>query len=109
MGRPACSASRFALLDGAQEVGGVCSPTHPAYARRGIATCSLDEAHARMRIAGLRYSTLGTQRTALYSLYRRLATKMSPTPSSVMVARSALPPSCRPESGANRGRPVAPG
>lgn len=81
-------------LDGAQEVGGVWAvSTHPAYARRGIATRLLDEAHARMRIAGLSYSTLGTQRDRVaYSLYRRLGYEDVAYASSVIVARSALPP-----------------
>ena len=91
-------------LDGAQEVGGVWAvSTHPAYARRGIATRLLDEAHARMRIAGLRYSTLGTQRDRVaYSLYRRLGYEDVAYASSVRSpARRCL--SCRRESGANRG------
>jgi GNAT superfamily N-acetyltransferase len=50
-------------VTGTEDVGGVyvvC--THPAFSRRGIAARLLDEAHARMRAAGLRFSTLGTNR-----------------------------------------------
>lgn len=59
---------------GATEVGGVWAvSTHPAFARRGIATRLLEEAHARMRSVGLRFSTLGTQRDRVaHALYRRL-------------------------------------
>jgi len=80
-------------LDGAQEVGGVWAvSTHPAYGRRGIATRLLDEAHARMRSAGLRYSTLGTQRDRVaHSLYRRMGYEDVAYASSVLAARSALP------------------
>ncbi len=79
-------------LEGAQEVGGVWAvSTHPAYARRGIASHLLEEAHTRMRSAGLRFSTLGTQRSrTAYSLYRRLGYEDVACASSVMVARAAL-------------------
>jgi len=50
-------------IDGPEEVGGACAVcTHPAFNRRGVATLLLTEAHARMRAAGLRFSTLGTSR-----------------------------------------------
>jgi GNAT superfamily N-acetyltransferase len=47
--------------EGPEDVGGVWAvSTHPAFGRHGIATKLLDEAHARMRAAGLRFSTLET-------------------------------------------------
>jgi GNAT superfamily N-acetyltransferase len=46
---------------GAAEVGGVWAvATHPAWRGKGVASLLLDEAHARMAVAGLRFSTLGT-------------------------------------------------
>jgi hypothetical protein len=58
---------------GREVVGGVWAvSTHPEYAGRGVASLLLDEAHARMRRAGLRYSTLGTGRErGSYRLYQR--------------------------------------
>lgn len=60
--------------DGPAEVGGICAVcTHPAFSGRGIATRLLEEAHGRMRAAGLRLSTLGTNRHRVaHALYRRL-------------------------------------
>jgi GNAT superfamily N-acetyltransferase len=50
-------------IDGREDVGGVWAvATHPEYAGRGVASILLDEAHERMRAAGLRFSTLGTSR-----------------------------------------------
>lgn len=59
--------------EGPEEVGGVCAVcTHPAFSRRGLAARLLEEAHTRMRAAGLRFSTLGTARhRAAYTLYQR--------------------------------------
>ena len=58
---------------GREDVGGVWAvSTHPQYSGRGVASLLLDEAHARMRAAGLRFSTLGTNRyRAGYKLYQR--------------------------------------
>jgi GNAT superfamily N-acetyltransferase len=58
---------------GREDVGGVWAvSTHPQHAGRGIASCLLEEAHVRMRQAGLRFSTLGTDRSRLaYKLYHR--------------------------------------
>lgn len=58
---------------GREDVGGVWAvSTHPQYAGRGIASQLLDEAHTRMREAGLRFSTLGTNRYRVaYKLYRQ--------------------------------------
>lgn len=59
--------------EGREDVGGVWAvSTHPQYAGHGIASRLLEEAHTRMRQAGLRFSTLGTGRYRLeHSLYRR--------------------------------------
>ena len=59
--------------EGKEEVGGVWAvSTHPNYAGRGIASALLEEAHNRMRGAGLRFSTLGTGRSGVsYKLYQR--------------------------------------
>jgi len=59
--------------EGPEDVGGVWAvSTHPVFGHRGMSTRLLDEAHARMRAAGLRYSTLGTSRYRVaHLLYRR--------------------------------------
>ncbi len=59
--------------EGREDVGGIWAvSTHPQYTGRGIASRLLDEAHTRMREAGLRFSTLGTDRYRLaYNLYRK--------------------------------------
>jgi GNAT superfamily N-acetyltransferase len=59
--------------EGREDVGGVWAVcTHPEYAGRGVASRLLEEAHARMRQAGLRFSTLGTSRSGLaHRLYRQ--------------------------------------
>jgi GNAT superfamily N-acetyltransferase len=59
--------------EGREDVGAVWAvSTHPHYAGRGVASLLLDEAHARMREAGLRFSTLGTNRYRVaYNLYQR--------------------------------------
>lgn len=59
--------------EGRDDVGGVWAvSTHPHHAGRGIASRLLDEAHARMRNAGLRFSTLGTDRyRRAHRLYRQ--------------------------------------
>ena len=58
---------------GREDVGGVWAvSTHPEYSGGGVASSLLEEAHARMRQADLRFSTLGTRRSGLsYKLYRR--------------------------------------
>jgi len=58
---------------GREDVGAVWAvSTHPQHAGRGVASLLLDEAHARMRAAGLRFSTLGTNRYRVaYKLYQR--------------------------------------
>ena len=60
-------------MEGGEDVGGVWAvSTHPNYAGRGIASALLDEAHTRMRDAGLRFSTLGTSRSGVsHKLYQR--------------------------------------
>lgn len=59
---------------GAEEVGGVWAvSTHPAWRGQGVASLLLDEAHARMAAAGLRFSTLGTDSYRVaHRLYRKL-------------------------------------
>lgn len=59
--------------EGREEVGGIWAvSTHPAYSGRGVASALLDEAHTRMRKAGLRFSTLGTNRYRIaYRLYQQ--------------------------------------
>lgn len=58
---------------GREDVGGVWAvSTHPQQSGRGVATLLLNEAHVRMRDAGLRFSTLGTNRYRVaYKLYRQ--------------------------------------
>lgn len=60
-------------IDGREDVGGVWAvSTHPAHSGRGIASALLEEAHTRMRDAGLRFSTLGTNRYRVaYKLYQQ--------------------------------------
>lgn len=57
--------------EGREDVGGIWAvSTHPEYAGRGVASLLLDEAHARMRSVGLRFSTLDTDRFRVaYKLY----------------------------------------
>jgi len=59
--------------EGREDVGGVWAvSTHPAHTQRGIASALLEETHIRMRAAGLRFSTLGTNRYRVaYKLYQQ--------------------------------------
>jgi len=59
--------------EGREDVGGVWAvSTHPHHTGHGVASHLLDEAHTRMRDAGLRFSTLGTNRYRVaYKLYRQ--------------------------------------
>jgi hypothetical protein len=59
--------------EGREDVGGVWAvSTHPEYAGQGLISQLLDEAHRRMREAGLRFSTLHTHRCcAAYRLYQQ--------------------------------------
>jgi GNAT superfamily N-acetyltransferase len=59
--------------EGREDVGGVWAVcTHPHYAGQGVASCLLEEAHVRMLEAGLRFSTLGTNRYRVaYKLYQK--------------------------------------
>jgi GNAT superfamily N-acetyltransferase len=63
----------FVSTEGREYVGGVWAvSTHPQYARQGIASGLLNEAHARMRDAGLRFSTLGSNRYRVgYRLFQK--------------------------------------
>lgn len=58
---------------GLEAVGGVWAvSTHPGHAGRGVASALLEEAHARMRYEGLRFSTLHTNRyRTAYRLYQQ--------------------------------------
>ena len=58
---------------GREDVGGIWAvSTHPQYSGRGVASILIEEAHSRMREAGLRFSTLGTDRYRLaHKLYQR--------------------------------------
>jgi len=58
---------------GREDVGGVWAvSTHPSHSGRGVASALLDEAHIKMREAGLRFSTLGTNRYRVaYKLYQQ--------------------------------------
>jgi len=60
-------------MEGREDVGGVWAvSTHPQYSGRGVASRLLEEAHARMCQAGLRFSTLGTGRSGVsYKLYHQ--------------------------------------
>jgi predicted acetyltransferase len=59
--------------EGHEDVGGVWAvSTHPQHAGRGIASALLEDAHSRMRDAGLRFSTLSTNRyRRAHKLYRQ--------------------------------------
>ena len=59
--------------EGREDVGGIWAvSTHPQHSGRGIASRLLEESHARMCDAGLRFSTLGTNRyRSAYKLYQR--------------------------------------
>lgn len=59
--------------EGREDMGGVWAvSTHPQHAGCGVASALLEEAHSRMRDAGLRFSTLGTSRSGIaYRLYQR--------------------------------------
>lgn len=59
--------------EGREDVGGVWAVSaHPQYVGRGVASALLEEAHTRMRAAGLRFSTLGTSRSGVaYRLYQK--------------------------------------
>lgn len=55
--------SPMTTIEGPEDVGGVWAVlTNPSFKRRGIADLLLEEAHERMRLDGLRFSTLGTSR-----------------------------------------------
>jgi GNAT superfamily N-acetyltransferase len=59
--------------EGREDVGGIWAvAVHPQFAGRGVASRLLEEAHIRMGEAGLRFSTLYTDRYRVaHSLYRR--------------------------------------
>jgi GNAT superfamily N-acetyltransferase len=59
--------------EGMEDIGGVWAVSaHPGYSGRGVSSLLLEEAHSRMRAAGLRFSTLGTGRSSgAWRLYQR--------------------------------------
>jgi GNAT superfamily N-acetyltransferase len=61
------------MTHGPEDVGGIWAmATHPGYSRRGVGSLLIEEAHARMRAAGLRFSVLGTSRHwVAHPFYRR--------------------------------------
>lgn len=79
--------------EGADEVGGVWAvSTHPSYRRQGLAFGLLEEAHARMRAAGLGFSTLGTDRFRVaHRLYEKLGYENVFSSPSVIARRETLP------------------
>jgi GNAT superfamily N-acetyltransferase len=60
-------------IEGREDVGGLWAvSTHPHFSGRGIASSLIKEAHTRMVAAGLRFSTLGTDRfRTAHKLYRQ--------------------------------------
>lgn len=78
---------------GATEVGGVWAvSTHPVWRGRGVASLLLDEAHARMAAAGLRFSTLGTDRFRVsHRLYEKHGYQDVCAPAAALGASDALP------------------
>lgn len=90
--------------EGADEVGGVWAVCgHPAYTHQGIATRLLEEAHARMRAAGLRFSTLGTDRyRGAHRLYEKLGYQDVFSSPSMVARRESLP-----ETSALRATPAS--
>lgn len=80
-------------IAGAAEVGGVWAvSTHPAWRGRGVASLLLDEAHARMAAAGLRFSTLGTNASGVaHRLYIKQGYHDLHSPAVVLGRSDALP------------------
>jgi len=93
--------------EGPEDAGGICAVcTHPAFSGRGIASRLMDAAHERMRLADMRYSTLGTTRhRSAYSLYLGLGYEDVFTPTFTFARRDDIlrPNRLRAEcAGANR-------
>lgn len=67
--------SRLPMIstEGREDVGGIWAvSTDPNHSGLGVASALLEEAHTRMRDAGLRFSTLGTNRyRCAYKLYQQ--------------------------------------
>lgn len=78
---------------GAAEVGGVWAvSTHPAWRGKGVASLLLDEAHARMAAAGLRFSTLGTDSYRVaHGLYEKQGYRDVFSPAAALGRSDALP------------------
>ena len=59
-------------IEGSEDVGGVWAVlTSPSFKRRGIASRLLEEAHERMHLDGLRFSTLGTSQFRVAHMFYR--------------------------------------
>lgn len=98
-------------VEGATEVGGVWAvSTHPAWRGQGVASRLLDEAHVRMAAAGLRFSTLGTDRFRVaHRLYEKHGYHDLYSPAAALGASDGLPrqPGLRAEQAGPRRLAVA--
>lgn len=98
-------------VEGATELGGVWAvSTHPAWRGQGVASRLLDEAHARMTAAGLRFSTLGTDRFRVaHRLYEKHGYHDLYSPAAALGPNDALPrqPGLRAEQAGPRRLAVA--
>jgi GNAT superfamily N-acetyltransferase len=82
---------------GPEDVGALCAVcTHPAFSRRGLAARLLDEAHARLRAAGLRFSVLGTTRSRVaHALYQQQGYAELFAPGAIVTGSELLPQDAR--------------
>ena len=96
---------------GAAEVGGVWAvSTHPAWRGKGVASLLLDEAHARMAAAGLRFSTLGTDSYRVaHGLYEKQGYRDVFSPAAALGRSDALPRPSSLTAEAGRRRAVGSG
>ncbi|MCK6578267.1 MAG: GNAT family N-acetyltransferase [Anaerolineae bacterium] len=80
-------------VQGVEEVGGIWAVCiHPTSAYRGTASRLLDEAHSRMRAAGMRFSTLAADRQRMdHALYKKYGYEDVHAISSAIIASGALP------------------
>lgn len=81
-------------MHGQENVGALWSViTHPAYARRGLATALLEHVHNYFRGRGLRMVFLSTNSSwGAYNLYRKLGYQNVPMAGSVMAYKILPPP-----------------
>ena len=80
-------------INGAEEIGGIWGVTTlPTFTRHGISVRLLEEAHTRMRAAGLLFSTLRTNQSCVaYNLYRKLGYEKVGASASALARRDVLP------------------